>query len=311
MALILTKEGLFTSVQDLGGAGSRRFGIQPRGVMDRTAARLINLLLGNDDEAKVLEFHFPAPELLFETACRFSLGGADLSPELDGEPIANWASYEARESQVLRFRDKSLGSRCYLAVAGGLRIDEPHGPAFTTRPLKKGQRLLIDSPPSGRSEIPRRRLLSRTLLPAYNPFPTVRVIPGAEFSLLEDKSRSVFETAGFTLTNGSDRMGFRLSGPSLTLTRQTEMVSAAVNFGTIQLLPDGQMIILMADHQTTGGYPHIGHVISVDLPLAAQLGAGDKIAFKLVDIDEAERLSHDLEANLRRLNTAAGFGRYW
>lgn len=102
-------------------------------------------------------------------------------------------------------------------------------------------------------------------------------------------------------------MGFRLQGEPLYLLNDKELVSSAVNFGTIQLLPDGQMIILMADHQTTGGYPRIAHVIPTDLPLLAQLGANDKVAFHLISLQEAENLLIEFENNLNFLKTAVKF----
>jgi antagonist of KipI len=102
----------------------------------------------------------------------------------------------------------------------------------------------------------------------------------------------------FTISAKSDRMGFRLDGEPLYLLNQQEMLSSAVNFGTIQLLPDGQMIILMADHQTTGGYPRIAHVVEPDLPLLAQLGSNDKVGFHLVSVPEAENLHLAFERDL-------------
>jgi len=111
----------------------------------------------------------------------------------------------------------------------------------------------------------------------------------------------------FSITNASDRMGFRLSGEPITLREPLELLSSAVNFGTIQLLPDGQLILLMADHQTTGGYPRIAHVISHDLPLMAQLGPGDKVAFHIIEHNEAERLSLEFERELRFFRVGCKF----
>ena len=115
-------------------------------------------------------------------------------------------------------------------------------------------------------------------------------------------SEQNFLKTDFVITQNSDRMGFRLIGEPLHLLDSKEFVSSAVNFGTIQLLPDGQMIILMADHQTSGGYPRIASVIPNDLPLVAQLSANDKIAFHLVSIDEAEDLAFEFERDLRFFN---------
>ena len=107
------------------------------------------------------------------------------------------------------------------------------------------------------------------MIPKYSRFPTLRVVAGGEFDLLTAIGERAFLNEGFTITNDSNRMGYRLSGPPLYLLHKKEMVSAAVSFGTIQLLPDGQLIVLMADHQTAGGYPRLANVISSDLPLRA------------------------------------------
>jgi antagonist of KipI len=307
MTLLIEKEGLFTSIQNLGSFGRQRFGVNPRGAMDRTAVRVTNLLLGNDDDQPVLEFHFPGPEIVFEEHCRFALGGAAFAAELDGEPAANWLVYSASRSSVIRFRRKVFGNRGYLAIDGGLE----RGKSTNTERLRKGERLLRDSDVHEPSTLLPYRRVSRELLPIYSTFPTVRIIPGAEFPGLSDEHKRLIETADFAISNNSNRMGFRLNGPALKLADSTELVSAAVTFGTIQLLPDGQLIVLMADHQTTGGYPRVGHVISADLPLVAQLGPGDKLGFKIVDIAEAERVSARLEIDLKKLRTAISFGRYW
>ena len=133
------------------------------------------------------------------------------------------------------------------------------------------------------------------------------MIAGAEFDELTAISERTFLREGFKVTNESNRMGFRLSGMPISLLDTNRMVSAAVTFGTIQLLPDGQMIVLMADHQTAGGYPRIANVISADLPLLAQLGPGDGVGFRLVSIDEAEFLLARREKDLQFLRLGIRF----
>jgi antagonist of KipI len=311
MTLRIEKEGLFTSIQDLGRFGGQRFGVNPRGAMDPTAARIINLLLGNDENESVLEFHFPGPEIVFGKECIFALGGADFAAELDSEPIRNWRAYTASASSVLRFSRKVFGNRCYLAINGGLRTTggEPANVLQTER-IKKGQRISRGRSSEALSPLSIRSA-ARSILPIYSRFPTARILVGAEFLDLSDEDKTLLETAIFTISNESNRMGSRLIGPALSLNSDREMVSAAVTFGTIQLVPDGQLIILLADHQTSGGYPRVGNIISADLSLVAQLGPGDKLAFKIVDIAEAERVSAQLETDLKKLKTGVSFGRYW
>ena len=139
------------------------------------------------------------------------------------------------------------------------------------------------------------------MLPIYSRFPTVRIIAGAEFEMLTAAGEQNFLKQNFTVSSNSDRMGFRLRGEPLYLLEKQELVSSAVDFGTIQLLPDGQIIILMADHQTSGGYPRIAHVVSKDLPILAQLGANDKIGFEMISLGEAENLTLAFEQDLNWL----------
>ena len=124
---------------------------------------------------------------------------------------------------------------------------------------------------------------------------------GAEFEFLTALSERNFTKQTFSISNDSNRMGFRLNGEPLYTLDKIELVSSAVDFGTIQLLPDGQMIVLMADAQTSGGYPRIAQVVSADLPILAQLGAGDKVGFEMISTEEAEKLILNYEKDLNWL----------
>ncbi len=308
MTLLIRKPGILTTVQDLGRTGYRLLGINPNGVMDRAAARLINILLGNDENDAVLEMHFPAAEMEFDTECSFAIGGAEFSAMLNDEPVRNWSTLNAFPSDILRFGKPELGTRAYLAVAGGFVVDEWLGSrstnlvaavgGFEGRKLKAGDRLELRSPRPVKPHT-----IAPSLIPKYSRFPTVRVIASGEFDLLTSIRERSFLNDGFTVTKDSNRMGFRLSGPPLHLLHSKEMVSAAVTFGTIQLIPDGQLIVLMADHQTVGGYPRIANVISADLPLLAQLGPGDGVSFHLVSVADAEQASAIFENDLCWLRT--------
>jgi antagonist of KipI len=178
---------------------------------------------------------------------------------------------------------------------------------FEGRALKQGDKLLLKDQRSKIKDQSPKYKISQQLFPSYSRFPTVRVIAGAEFDLLTALSQETFLKENFLIAPNSDRMGFRLTGESIYLLEEKELISSAVNFGTIQLLPDGQMIILMADHQTSGGYPRLANVIDTDLPLVAQLGAGDKLAFHLITLEEAENISLEFERDLNLLKTAVKF----
>jgi len=317
MSLLFEKPGILSTVQDLGRQGYRRFGINPGGVMDRGAARLINILVGNDENEAVVEMHFPAAQMVFEGDTVFALGGADLGAEIDGEAIENWRPTFAAKHTTLKFTRKNSGHRAYLAVSGGFMLEKWLGSASTNltacvggvggRKLVAGDILELRQTHTRPNRDISHVKVSTSLLPFYSRFPTVRVIAGAEYRLLPEIGRELLTGQVLTITNASDRMGFRLSGEPISLSKPLELLSSAVDFGTIQLLPDGQLIVLMADHQTTGGYPRIAHVISQDLPLMAQLGPGDKVGFHLIEHAEAEQLAIDFERELRFFRVGCKF----
>jgi antagonist of KipI len=295
MTLHIRKPGIFTTVQNLGRSGYRSLGVNPGGAMDRTAVRLINTLIGNDENSAVLEMHFPAAKLVFESDVVFAIGGANFGAELDERSVKNWRCISAKAGSTLRFCDRIKGNRAYLAIAGGIKFERPPGSPST--PFDSATDFEI-------FETERRKILdehtrvSTSLIPIYSRFPTVRVLDGPEAYLLTEKNTEHLFSEMFTVLPASNRMGFRLKGKPLSLSEPFEMVSSAVSFGTVQLLPDGQLIVLMADHQTTGGYPRTANVASVDLPLMAQLGAGDKVSFHKITVGEAEELAMQFERDL-------------
>lgn len=283
-------------------------GINPGGVMDRCATRLINILVGNAENEAVIEMHFPAPRIVFEADAIFALGGADFGADIDGVAVRNWRPVFAAKGSTLSFTGRNSGHRAYLTLCGGIELVESLGSASTNltagfggvegRKLKAGDEIRFKREKTKGPDLPQ-ICVSSSLRPRYSRFPTVRVVPGAEHDALSFTGKESLAQQDFSISNASDRMGFRLSGEPISLTKPVELLSSAVDFGTIQLLPDGQLIVLMADHQTTGGYPRVAHVISRDLPLLAQLGPGDKVAFHLIEYAEAEELAVDFERELR------------
>lgn len=316
MALRVIKSGILDTIQDLGRYGWQSAGINPNGVMDPAAATIVNLLLANDENSPVIELHFPAGQYRFEAPAAFALGGADFGAELDGVRIENWRILNATGGSVLRFRRKNTGMRCYLGISGGFAVDERLGSSSTNLIAAFGGiggRRLLESVEIPFSEYPPPArigpgvMVSNSLIPRYSSFPTVRFTSGAEFEDLDASGVENIINSPFTVSTHSDRMGYRLEGSSIKRKTGSEILSSAVTFGTIQLLPTGQLIVLMADHQTTGGYPRIGNVISVDLPLLAQLGPGDRLFFGQISHVDAESLMLDFQRELALFKTACGF----
>lgn len=305
MSLIILKPGLLDTVQDLGRYGYGSLGINPGGAMDGFAAQVGNLLVGNCANGPVLEMHFPGPQIMFEQTCMISLTGANFTALIDEVAIPRWQPIVVRRNTVLHFEQLQSGARCYLAVHGGFRADRWLGSSSTNlkagaggfrgRRLEKTDRLYLGENnryfagwlPEGRDF---------AVLP-WHPniqnvyeFPReVDIIPGHEWDQLTEASKADFIENNFTIHPRSDRMGYHLKGPALELQNRLEMLSSGVQYGTLQLMPDGQMILLMADHQTTGGYPRIGHVIAAHWPRLAQLAPSDSLHFNFTTMAEAEK----------------------
>jgi antagonist of KipI len=315
MSFLFLTDSLLTTVQDLGRNGFRALGINPNGVMDRAAIRLINILLGNSENEAVLEIHFPAPKILFETDAVIALGGADFGARIDETFVENWQTIWIKKGQTLSFTRKMWGNRLYLSVRGGFKIEDwlnsestnlkAKVGGFEGRKLQKNDRISFKNQRS-KTKDQRSIKISRHFLP-YHQSHKIRFIEGAEFGLLTPLSSENLLRQTFTISQNSDRMGYRLQSEPLYLLHDKELVSSAVSFGTIQLLPNGQLIILMADHQTTGGYPRTGNVAAVDLPILAQMGANDEVEFEQISLEAAENLAVKFEKDLDYLKCGIRF----
>jgi len=274
MSLKIIKAGLFDTIQDMGRYGYQHLGINPGGCMDRYAAQLANSILGKRIDAAVIEMHFPAATILFVQETVICIAGADMMPTINENAITLNQPVRINKNDVLSFKGLKAGARCYLALIHDLRIKEGQLRKDDVIELT-GDFFEISVPNAFGTDIYTNSL---------------RFIRGHEYSWLKENSQTDIELNNFSITKNSNRMGYRLSGDPLIRKNSDELISSPVTFGTIQLLPDGQLIILMADHQTTGGYPRIGTVISADLPILAQKKPGDIIRFRETDIFNAEKL---------------------
>jgi antagonist of KipI len=301
----------------MGRYGYGNWGINPGGVMDPYAARVANMLVGNESTEAVMEIHFPGPQILFEQNALISLTGADFTPTLNDEPLPLWRPIVVRKNTVLHFPRLQWGARCYLAVHGGFNADKWLQSYSTNlkvgagghegRKLEKGDELSfressIYFPALLKEGKDYRVLRWKAATGKTYQYPNeLFFIRGNEWDQLEEQCRIELLENNFIIHPHSDRMGYRLKGVPLVRNEKTELVSSGVHFGTMQLLPDGQLIVLMADHQTAGGYPRIGHVISAHFPKLAQLRPSDCIHFTLVDIAMAEELLMAMQQELNIL----------
>jgi antagonist of KipI len=312
VTLRIVTGGLQTTVQDLGRIGQQRSGIPVCGAMDRLALRIGNMLVGNDDGDAALEASIIGPAITFEQPALIALTGGDLEATINGTEVPAWHAISVPAGTTLRSAQPRVGCRSYIAVAGGIDVPLVFGSrstylraqfgGFDGRALRSGDVLVSGTPSqrsariasalreSGAAAVTARWSVSGTLRPRYSDDPVVRLIAGAHYDLLDDESRDRLGAGTFRISPNSDRMGYRLAGVTLSLREPVELLSEGVAFGTVQLPPGGEPIVLMADHQTTGGYPRLGEVASIDLPLVAQLKPGDRLRFRLVSVDEAHQL---------------------
>jgi len=315
MSLSVIKAGLLDTIQDGGRNGYGKWGINPGGVMDPYASEVANMLVGNSCAEAVIEIHFPGPQILFEQNALIAITGADFCPLLNDLPIPLWHPVVIRKNTVLHFPRLKNGARCYLSAHGGFCMDKWLNSYSTNlkaavggwngQPLKKGDELSLKESTlyfaGFLKEDKNIRILSwkADVQETYRHAHEIFIIKGHEWECLNEASQHNFLENNFIIHPSSDRMGYHLKGIELKLEYPIDLLSSAVSFGTLQLLPCGQLIVLMADHQTTGGYPRIGHVISAHLPKLAQLRPSDTIQFKFVDLTLAEEL---LLTRRRQLN---------
>lgn len=291
--LTILEPGLLASVQDLGRPGYRSDGITTGGAADAAAAEVANLLVGNPPTAAVLEATLLGPTIRFEQDTIVAMAGA----EFPGLPSLRPVRITAGEVRCLGHA--TSGCRCCVAVAGGLLVPPVLGSRSTHltagfgglagRPLAAGDRIAFGA--AGTWQPEDRWSLSPALLPLPPRPCRLRFLPASNAAACRD-----LVAESFRVTARSDRMGLRLAGRPLEATG--DGVSRAVLPGTLQLPADGQPILLLADAQTIGGYPVLGHVISADLRHAAQLRPGDTVCFEQTTLDEAHRAFRRLRGTL-------------
>lgn len=304
MSLKVIKAGILDSIQDAGRYGFRKYGINPTGAMDLYALREGNILAGNVPDEAVIELHFPASAFLFEMPTVIAITGADFSATIDDHFIPHYKTIEVSENSVLRFTNPVKGARAYLAVAGGFNLTKwlnssstnfkaaiggLHGARLKKDDIIPFRKTINDFMPFDESRYNRNiQIESQSIL----------VLPGNEWNWISENDKEIFIKSEFTISLHSDRMGYRLTGNKINPAKKNDLVSSPVCFGTIQLLPDGNLILLMADHQTTGGYPRIATVITAHHSILAQKKPGDRIRFEFTDLLTAEKLLFHKEDEL-------------
>jgi antagonist of KipI len=296
--------GTFSTIQDLGRFGWAHLGISPAGAADSLSLRIANRLVGNEDNAAGIEMTLTGAALRFRSACTIALAGAGIG----NDSVPTFKPVEMCAGSTLECGPLRAGARTYLAVAGAIQVPQLLGSAATLvaaecgglngRPLRRGDVLETGNAkgPCHAIDPGRLRALARRRT-------TIRVSKGPHSQRFGSGALTQFCAATYRVTTQSNRMGLRLEGETVRISRTDELLTEGVSLGAIQIPPSGQPIVLFVDQQTTGGYPVLANIISADLHCIGQLRPGDDVRFELVSIPEALQ---ELRAQERALAEAFG-----
>lgn len=285
-SLTFLKPGMLTTVQDRGRKGLAYFAIPGGGAMDFEAAELANVILGNTQNTAVIECHYVAPSIRFDTAATICLTGANMKWQIDGTKVKRNQTIEVSAESLLTGSAATKGCRAYIGIAGEIQTSTSFGSASCYMPANFG----------GNGGLP---FYSGDKLhwnlPAQDPVPLqlnlksvgqdgpLDFLPGPEFDWLDDESKKVLFTEPFQITPLSDRMGTRLAGPNLSTKGKVLADSVPLLPGMIQLTPSGQCIVVLQDGQTTGGYPRIGYLNSRIVRQLNQTRNGHPFLFRMAE----------------------------
>ncbi|MBB5206696.1 biotin-dependent carboxyltransferase family protein [Chiayiivirga flava] len=310
MSAQVQRGGTCSTLQDAGRTGLRHLGVGRGGALDAYSHAIANLLVGNAPDATVLEVTLRGPCLRFERAARIALCGAPFDAQVDGVALPAWCSARVPAGATLDIGACRVGMRACLAVAGGFDAPIVLGSTGTDlragfgglegRALRPGDTLHWHGTPDVASFELERGWIDWTPDLVFADAMQVRVLPGRDALAAPD---ALVDTA-WRVASASNRQGLRLDGEALALATPRESVSEPVAPGTVQLPPDGRPIVLLADAQTVGGYPRIGHVCSADLPRLAQARPGTLLHFVRIDASAAAAAEREQRQRLARIALA-------
>ena len=320
------RAGMLTTVQDGGRPGYGHVGVSASGPMDPLGLRLANLLAGNRENVAALQLPLVGPALLWHRSVRLAVAGAKMSacirlPDGSEVELPCGCPVEVPAGSVTDFGESLQGCRSYLAVRGGLggavvlgsRSAQPRSgfPGVCGRRLERGDELELCGEPAECSDelvVPRWFVRLWDLPVRGLETQVLRCLPGLHLAQLDSSSMDWFGNGAFELSSDCDRMGYRLTGPVLSMPTVPQLRSEAVVPGTLQLSPDGRLLLLMADCAPTGGYPRVGHVITADLPKAGQLRPGDGVRFRLVSMEQADQALAEQERTIAAVRAVLACG---
>lgn len=297
MSVRVLISGALTTVQDLGRYGCQSLGIGTSGVMDEDACKKANYLVGNEDNEAVLEATLFGGTMEITEDTVMAVTGADMPLLKNGAGIAANRPVEIKAGDVIELGMAVEGCRTYIAFAGGIDVPAVMGSRSTNlkckmggyegRPLKTGDELPIGKGGKSYEEVKNRTVEVCSYLPQI----TVRVIEGPQDEYFTEAGKKTFYQETYTISDRSDRMGYRLDGPAVESIGGTDIISDGIALGSVQISSGGQPMVLLADRQTTGGYAKIAVVCSFDIPKLAQGRPGDKVRFVRITTEEAQKIN--------------------
>ena len=304
MSIRILNPGLQTTIQDLGRNGYSHYGVSSSGAADDLSFRLGNLIVGNKENLAAIEMTLLGGNYKFDIDANISLTGSKFDAKIEGESLHYYKNIPIQSGQVLSIGQSLQGSRCYLAVRGGIDINDVLSAKTTHltskiggvdgRSLKKDDVLIIGEEQKLLNPININEMLDINMS-------KLLIIKGLQSNYISKSTWKIFLNQEYIVSNLSNRMGIRLEGNSLKLDNENEIITEGVPLGAIQLPSNGYPIISFVEHQTTGGYPKIANVISSELHKVGQLKPGDKFQFELVSLEEAEALRHEREFYIKRM----------
>ncbi len=317
MSIKVINGGLMTTVQDQGRYGMQAGGMQVSGCMDNLAARIANELVGNAANCAVLETTYLGPELEFTEKSLVAVAGGEPDVQLAGKAVSAYKAIIVQPGQHLKVNAQKKGMRAYIAVAGGLDVPEVLGSRSTNLKLKiggvaggkiqPGDEIPVGTPGEyAVAALAGKKALRQDAVgfgSGQSEILEIRAVAGPQEDYFSPEEYERLQQEIYTVSNESDRMGYRLEGRPVEKTRQQDLITDGIVFGSVQIPPNGQPIIMLADHQTTGGYPKIATVATVDLPKLAQAMPGTKLQFKIITVQEAQRLLREQHEKLNNLLT--------
>jgi antagonist of KipI len=319
MNVTVRSAGFLTSVQDLARTGFRQSGVSVGGALDSHALRTANALVGNDDNAAGIDATFGTLRLHFDDERVVAWCGGAFAVRINDEDLPPGHAGFVAKDEELSMSAPDEGGRAWLAISGGIDVPLILGSRSTDlrgsfggyegRALQDGDELALGIKERRFKIAGEERRRFQTAAPwgapanwatTGNRNALLRIVRGTDWNRFTTEAQEALITNSFTVTPDSDRMGARLDGPELTRIDATDLLSEAVAPGTLQVPPNGKPILLLSDCQTIGGYPKIAHVITVDLPIAAQLWPGDAVRFHEVSLAEAQDLLRAREEDFAR-----------